>query len=232
MNNKWILYRHTSPSGKVYIGITSRNKAYKRWKYGHGYKGCKAFYNAILKYGWDNIKHEVLFTNLEEDRAKRLEIELIRHYKALGASYNITNGGDGYLGYTPSNETRAKMRATKIGKPLSESHRRKLSEAQMGRVGTMLGKKHSEETKLKMSMAHKGKKHNMKLPYEERLPIYRKAQKCKTVLQYNKEGIILNIFSSVNEAAKYINTSPSHISECCRGKLKTLKGYIWRFKDD
>ena len=159
-DKKWILYRHTSPSGKVYVGITSRNKAYKRWEYGHGYKGCKAFYNAILKYGWDNIKHEVLFTNLEEDRAKRLEIELIRHYKALGASYNITNGGDGYLGYTPSNETRVKMRATKIGKPLSESHRRKLSEAQMGRVGTMLGKKHSEETKLKMSMAHKGKKHS------------------------------------------------------------------------
>lgn len=43
---------------------------------------------------------------------------------------------------------------------------------------------------------------------------------------------MLNIFSSVNEAAKYINTSPSHISECCRGKLKTLKGYIWRFKND
>lgn len=45
---RWILYRHTSPSGKVYIGITSRNKAYKRWEYGHGYKGCKAFYNGIL----------------------------------------------------------------------------------------------------------------------------------------------------------------------------------------
>lgn len=72
----------------------------------------------------------------------------------------------------------------------------------------------------------------MKLSYEERLSIYRKAQKCKIVLQYNKEGVLLNIFSSVNEAAKYIKTSPSHISECCKGKLKTLKGYIWRFKDD
>ena len=232
MNKKWILYRHTSPSDKVYIGITSQNNVKIRWCRGSSYKGCPYFFHAILKYGWDNIKHEVLFANLEEDRAKRLEIELIRHYKSLGVSYNITNGGDGYLGYTPSNETRAKMRAAKIGKPLSESHRRKLSEAQMGRVGTMLGKKHSEETKLKMSMAHKGKKHNMKLPYEERLSIYRKAQKCKTVLQCNKEGMILNIFSSINEAAKYINTSPSHISECCRGKLKTLKGYIWRFKDD
>lgn len=38
---------------------------------------------------------------------------------------------------------------------------------------------------------------------------------------------MVNIFSSVNEA----DTSPSHISECCRGKLKTLKGYIRRFKE-
>lgn len=23
-----------------------------------------------------------------------------------------------------------------------------------------------------------------------------------------------------------------HISECCRGKLKHYKGYIWKYKDD
>lgn len=87
------LYRHTSPSGKVYIGIT-RTSVYARWNRGRGYRECKAFYNAILKYGWNNIKHEVLFTNLEGDKAKKLEIELVRHYKSLGISYNISDGGD------------------------------------------------------------------------------------------------------------------------------------------
>ena len=29
---KWIVYKHTSPSGKVYIGITS-NSPEKRWIY-------------------------------------------------------------------------------------------------------------------------------------------------------------------------------------------------------
>ena len=229
---KWILYRHTSPSGKVYIGITSRDRASKRWGHGHGYTGCRIFYNAILKYGWDNIKHEVLFTNLEESRAKRLEIELIRHYKLLGISYNITDGGDGYLGYSPSKETRAKMRAAKIGKPLSNSHKEKLSKSRMGRIGTMRGKHHSVETKLKISLSRKGKKYNRRLPKEEITKIYRKAQRCKEVIQYTKDGLAVNTFSSISEAASYISTSPSHVSECCRGKLKTLKGYIWRFKNE
>lgn len=31
MVNKWTLYRHTSLSGKVYIGITSKENVNKRW---------------------------------------------------------------------------------------------------------------------------------------------------------------------------------------------------------
>lgn len=42
---RWILYRHTSPSGKVYIGITSKS-VNKRWNGGRGYKTCIYFYNA------------------------------------------------------------------------------------------------------------------------------------------------------------------------------------------
>lgn len=88
------LYRHTSPSGKVYIGIT-RTSIYARWMNGRGYKkNCYAFYNAILKYGWDNIKHEVLFFNLTKEKAMELEINFIRHYKGLGISYNISDGGN------------------------------------------------------------------------------------------------------------------------------------------
>lgn len=87
------LYRHTSPSGKVYIGITSTS-VYARWNKGRGYKECNAFYNAIIKYGWDNIKHEVLFSNLSREQAERLEIEIIAHYKRLGISYNISDGGN------------------------------------------------------------------------------------------------------------------------------------------
>ena len=52
------LYRHTSPSGKVYIGIT-KTSVYARWMCGRGYRrNCHVFHRAILKYGWDNIKNK------------------------------------------------------------------------------------------------------------------------------------------------------------------------------
>lgn len=105
----WTIYRHVSPSGKVYVGITSRSPK-ERW----GHNGCsyrgQIFVNAINKYGWDNIKHEILFTNLTEQRAKNLEIELIRHYKGLGISYNMTDGGDGTVGLKLSEERRARLK--------------------------------------------------------------------------------------------------------------------------
>ena len=107
--NNWTLYRHTSPSGKVYIGITSRDPEVRWGNNGSHYRGS-VFVNAILKYGWDNIKHEVLFTHLTEKKAKHLEVELIRHYKKLGISYNMTDGGDGTVGFHPSEETRKRMR--------------------------------------------------------------------------------------------------------------------------
>lgn len=58
--DNYIVYRHTSPSGKVYIGITSRQPE-QRWLNGNGYKDSPKFYNAIKKYGWDNFNHEILF---------------------------------------------------------------------------------------------------------------------------------------------------------------------------
>ena len=164
--NTWTVYRHISPSGKVYIGITSQD-VLTRWHYGHGYVRCEYFYKAIQKYGWNSIKHEVLFTNLSEEKAKYLEVELIRHYKALGISYNLTDGGDGWLGYHHSDETKEKMRVAKLGTHLSEDTKQKMSKSRMGRLGTMNGKRHTEETKAKMSVARTGKKKVYKKTKEE-----------------------------------------------------------------
>nr|DAN97132.1 MAG TPA: Intron encoded nuclease repeat motif [Caudoviricetes sp.] len=39
-------------------------------------------------------------------------------------------------------------------------------------------------------------------------------------------------YPSTGIAAKAINGSHTHIGECCRGKLKSYKGYIWKYKED
>lgn len=53
----------------------------------------------------------------------------------------------------------------------------------------------------------------------------------KPILQYTLTGEFVREYSSLSECCK-INgyRSCSHISECCRGKRKTYKGYIWRMK--
>lgn len=54
----WTVYEHWSPSGKVYVGITSQSIKV-RWQNGNGYIKCKTFYRAIRKYGWENMKRRL-----------------------------------------------------------------------------------------------------------------------------------------------------------------------------
>ena len=112
---KFVVYKHTSPNGKVYIGITSQ-KLNRRFRDGKGYYNNKHFYNAIKKYGWDNFSHEVLFDNLTEEEAKLMEQFYIALYDSFKNGYNRTLGGEGLLGYTPTEETRIKLRNANIGK--------------------------------------------------------------------------------------------------------------------
>ena len=53
------------------------------------------------------------------------------------------------------------------GRKLSDEHRKKLSEAHMGRIDSRLGKHHSEETKKKLSEHFKGKPRPVKATNED-----------------------------------------------------------------
>lgn len=112
MIDNWKVYLHTIPKeitkyehDLYYVGIT-KLEVNKRWCNGHGYMQehngrMTAFGYAIKKYGWDNIKHEVLFENLSSKEAKSKEMELILYYKSNCKKYhnphygyNMTDGGD------------------------------------------------------------------------------------------------------------------------------------------
>lgn len=153
--NNYVVYKHTSPNDKVYIGITCRKPEY-RWNNGKGYKDSPKFYRSIQKYGWNNFKHEILYSGLNEISAKLIEEDLIYYYKKLNISLNISDGGDGSRGVIMSEETRKKMSDAKKGKTsnrkgvkLSEETKEKIRKAN-------LGKHLSEETKRKLSNSKKG----------------------------------------------------------------------------
>ena len=39
-------------------------------------------------------------------------------------------------------------------------------------------------------------------------------------------------YDSTGEAGRVLGIVRSHISECCQGKLKSYKGFIWKYKED
>lgn len=51
----------------------------------------------------------------------------------------------------------------------------------------------------------------------------------KPVLQLTKTGELVRTWSSTMEAGRNGFTH-NHISSCCRGKLKSHKGFVWRYK--
>ena len=93
LNNHYCVYKHTTPNNKVYIGMTGVNPL-QRWSNGEGYAGQPKFYKAILKYGWDNIRHEIVYSGLTMEEACEKEKEQIEKYGSVRNGYNCSTGGE------------------------------------------------------------------------------------------------------------------------------------------
>lgn len=70
-------------------------------------------------------------------------------------------------------------------------------------------------------------------PELKNIKTYQNTGKAKIVCQYDLAGNFINEYISTGAAALCLGVkSGSHIGECCRGKIKTYKGYIWKYKED
>lgn len=128
----YTLYMHRTPSNKVYVGITCKTTT-KRWHTdGGGYKNNRHFWNAIQKYGWENIEHNILARGLTKQKACELE-------KLVIAFFNSNNPQHGYNHSTGGENSAEGFKHT-------EEARRKISE-------NLKGKKHSEESVQRMRKA-------------------------------------------------------------------------------
>jgi len=110
MANNYCVYKHTFPNGKVYIGQTKQVPE-RRWANGKGYQ-TELMQRAIAKYGWENIRHEIMADGLSHDEANELEVSLIAKYKSTDEKYgyNLNIGGHySSLGRHQSKEHRSKI---------------------------------------------------------------------------------------------------------------------------
>lgn len=114
-----LIYKYTSPIGKVYIGQTIQEQKRKVAHKNNAKNGVQGyFYNAIRKYGFENFSYDVLIRIQSEDRHKVFTLldALERHYIKLYDSrnpnkgYNIAEGGEGSKGFHHTEEHKQQLR--------------------------------------------------------------------------------------------------------------------------
>lgn len=223
----YTVYKHTSPNGKIYIGITSQTLI-QRFGNGQGYRHCTHFYNAIKKYGWDKFRHETLYENLSKEDAEAKEIELIALYKSNKKEfgYNITCGGSCTQ---HSEETKHKIREKHIGMKYDEEFGKKQSELKKGNKNR-LGQKQSDECKKKISEKNKGKNTGEKNYFHTHIYRGKDHPGSKPVEKYDMNWNLIE----KKDCAKVFSdemgiSNASHITDVCRGKRKSAYGFRWKY---
>lgn len=224
-SKKYCVYKHLFPNGKVYIGITCQEPLLRWRSDGSGYRPHKKdsnlkIWNAIQKYGWNNIEHIIILKGLEKEDAIEKEIALIKHYNSTDDryGYNTSIGGE-CITFTPE-----------IRKKISDA-RKGNNYGYVGENAPMYGKHHSEISKAKISKATKGKNNPMYgvHPTENEKQRQRELHRdiSKMVIQRDKNGVVVAKYQSIHFASKVTGINRQGISFCIHGKQKTAGGYFW-----
>lgn len=224
----YCVYEHITPNGKRYIGITSK-KPTNRWgPNGKGYSDQIVFAGAIKKYGWNNIKHNILITGLTEAEALFLEEYLIDYYDLTNrkCGYNMLSGGKN----PPATGHPKKvicLNTLEIFNSVQEAERK--NNICKGRVSTVC------KNKAKWAGVDKDG-YNLRWEYYDPNKEYIKINgeyigPSKPVICIST----LEIFNSIEEAGKEKNISPGCIKNCCEGNAlyagEDIKGngLLWEF---
>ena len=221
-----IIYKITNKiNGKVYIGQTVRSLK-RRW-FEHclvNKTGCFSLHRAIVKYGKENFSIEQIDHAHSREELDAKEIYWIKYYDSMNHNkgYNLRSGGN-TCEFTDE-----------VKKRISKSH---------------IGLKHSDETKLKMSITRKGKKRgcfseewkkNMSEShkgYKRTLNSKRKqSDSIKCDKNPRRKQIICvetgEIFTCMKLASKAKKINVHNISSVCTGKRQVAGGYHWRYIDE
>lgn len=219
----YTVYKHVFPNGKVYIGITSRCPKARWGRDGRGYCKQTYFWNAIQKYGWNNIDHVIIATGLSRESASIAEKKLIKRYDSRNPNngYNLDCGGVvSKGGWHHSEKTKAYLREIHLGEnnPMYGTHHTEEFKELVRKTSSF---KRSEETRRKMSLAQRNRPEETKMKQ-------RHQKKCIPV-RCVETGVV---YFSQAEAERETKACGANIRACLRGERESAGGYHWEFVTD
>ena len=226
LDGLYTVYVHKTPSNKFYVGITGRPVEVRWQKGGGGYRG-QVFFRAIQKYGWDNIEHRIIATDLPLEEACYLEQELIAVLKSniSGYGYNVASGGESNKGirlYGQNNHFFGKHHTEQAKKVIGYWSKRKSPQA--------FRKMHDGYLKYVEQNGHPttGRKRPQKQVE------WMSFCKGYPVCQFSLDGAFIAWYPNSGSANRAVNTSGNHILQVCRHekRYKTCKGYKWEFAEN
>ena len=106
-------------NGKQYVGKTSRSIARRWWwhRYCAANNPCCAIHLAIAKYGEGSFSIESIDSARSESELCKKEVFHIARLNTVTPNgYNLTIGGEGSLGWVPSEECRKKISIANSGR--------------------------------------------------------------------------------------------------------------------
>lgn len=235
-------------NSKYYYGVHSTDNL------NDNYKGTgKALKSAFKKYGKNSFIVEIIEFYDSRFIASEAEKHLITNADLNNPMcYNLNPGGDNCSG-GHSESTKLKISAKSsgknngmFGKKHSQTTRNKLAgfknrrhtiETKKLLSEARIGIKHSEETKRKIGLAHKGKTGSVFSHSEEaknKISLAHKGEKSYRYDFRNIEGTNIKtgeicIFKSKSEAAKIVNGTSSNIGKACDGIYSKSSGYYWKY---
>jgi group I intron endonuclease len=191
--------------------------------------------NAYNKYGKDNFVFEILEIIENMDLLTIREQYWKDHFTQV---YNIRPIVDSNRGIKWTDDIKRKMGRGKIGKPLSNEHKLKISHANKGKPKptrsiihskkiskSLTGRTLSEEHVNKISLALKGKtrtiEHNINNAKARIKPIVQIDIMTNEIVKVWEGGSL--------DASQSLGLSATHIRNVCSGHRKSAGGYNWRY---
>ena len=241
------IYKITSPTGRVYVGqsvrIAIRKKDYSKMR---DCKGQPRLYASLVKYSFS----EHIFEVIEECSIEELNVRE-RHWqdfydvlgeKGLNCRLTGTDDKSGYYSQEVRSQIAMSLKAfnqteeglKKIAKQIV--NRKAFNQTQKGIAD--IGRRALNlkifnntpagmDSRIKRSDAltafyqtEEGKELKNTVANSNKKPIY----------QYSRDGTFIGEWNSGTEASKVLGVQGGDISACCKGKIKSAGGFVWKYK--